>query len=455
MDAELKQLEEEVLRNGEKLLELQKMMQSFETLSKKRKSFETISRERKRKRGSREAEASSCKRLNNVFVEQELDDDDEEYGGEDRKVKVENLPVPVLERVFSCLDWKDLGRAMLVCRRWEEVGGHPSLWTQFPLQLSAANLRSLKRYSKIRRLAWIKSVTIAFVKCGKDQKQKKKDKLETLNREFVLNVVTLLTRVEELIFLDDPSNPFRMPLADVFFMVQEVNKRVVRICAKRNICAKRSLKENDFSITSENEYFVTNCDADTNKFIKTTVQKNNRQMIESLDYHSGGRPIRITGPPGVQFSNEVLETIFTIYKYPIKLSTSLIIGPNIDLAKLRCLLRRHVSGYLYWNMNAEDLEKQEAAPINTILDQLAKWTHWDGNLNRVFLPRELAMKSHWLEKLGGRAKVKAADARRRQLSIIPMRSGLKLAEFDGYGRMIDKLERCSKPGEEEDDDGEE
>ena len=29
MDAELKQLEEEVLRNGEKLLELQKMMQSL------------------------------------------------------------------------------------------------------------------------------------------------------------------------------------------------------------------------------------------------------------------------------------------------------------------------------------------------------------------------------------------------------------------------------------------
>ena len=406
MDAELKQLEEEVLRNGEKLLELQKMMQSFETLSKKRKSFETISRERKRKRGSREAEASSCKRLNKVCAEQEVDDNAKENGGEERKVKVENLPVPVLERVFSCLDWKDLGRAMLVCRRWQEVGGHPSLWTEFPLQLSVTNLRSLKKYSKIRRLAWVKSVTICYIHL----KQKQKDMWKTLKREFVFNVVTLLKRVEELIFLDDDLfNPItKQDLANVFYMVQEVNKKVVRICAKR------SLKESDGSPTSENEYFIANCDADTNKFIKKTVEKNDRQMIESIDNHSGGRPIRITGPPGVHFSNEVLETIFTIYKYPITLSTSLLIGQDIDLARLKYLLSRHVSGDVYWDMNAEDLEKQEVAPINTILDQLSRWTHshsyWDGNFDRVCLPRELVMKSHWLENLGGRARVKAEEA---------------------------------------------
>ena len=70
------------------------------------------------------------------------------------------LPVPALEKVFSYLDWKDLGRAMLVCQRWHEVGGHPSLWTQFPLELSG--LRRLKRYSKIRRLTSVKSATAMF-----------------------------------------------------------------------------------------------------------------------------------------------------------------------------------------------------------------------------------------------------------------------------------------------------
>ena len=40
------------------------------------------------------------------------------------KVKVENLPLPVLEKIFSYLDWKDLGTAMLVCKSWQKVGGH-------------------------------------------------------------------------------------------------------------------------------------------------------------------------------------------------------------------------------------------------------------------------------------------------------------------------------------------
>ena len=38
------------------------------------------------------------------------------------------------------------------------MGGHPSLWTGFPLQLTGP--RRLKSFSKIRRLVWIKSVTI-------------------------------------------------------------------------------------------------------------------------------------------------------------------------------------------------------------------------------------------------------------------------------------------------------
>ena len=72
---------------------------------------------------------------------------------------------PALEKVFSYLDWKDLGRAMLVCQRWFEVGGHPSLWTRFPLQLQLSG-PSLKRFAKIRRLAWVKSVSVNLPKVG-------------------------------------------------------------------------------------------------------------------------------------------------------------------------------------------------------------------------------------------------------------------------------------------------
>ena len=51
---------------------------------------------------------------------------------------------------------------MLVCKMWFEVGGHPSLWAQFPLKLSG-NLRNLKRYSKIRRLGWVNSLDLRMI----------------------------------------------------------------------------------------------------------------------------------------------------------------------------------------------------------------------------------------------------------------------------------------------------
>ena len=77
----------------------------------------------------------------------------------ERKVKVESLPGNVLEHIFSFLDWVDLGRAMLVCQRWSEAGGHPSLWSNFPLHLSG---QRMKDYAKIQRLAWVKSLTITL-----------------------------------------------------------------------------------------------------------------------------------------------------------------------------------------------------------------------------------------------------------------------------------------------------
>ena len=73
------------------------------------------------------------------------------------------LPVLALQKVFSYLNWKDLGRTMLVCKQWYEVGGHPSLWTQFPLQLSGQRLKS---FAKICRLAWVKSVSVNLPEVG-------------------------------------------------------------------------------------------------------------------------------------------------------------------------------------------------------------------------------------------------------------------------------------------------
>ena len=68
-----------------------------------------------------------------------------------------NLPRLALEKVFSNLTLKDLGRAMLVCKDWREVAGQPSLWTRFPLKLCKSKL---KRFARIQRLRWVKSVKV-------------------------------------------------------------------------------------------------------------------------------------------------------------------------------------------------------------------------------------------------------------------------------------------------------
>ena len=93
--------------------------------------------------------------------------------------------MPALEKVFSYLDWKSLGRAMLVCHRWQEVGGHPSLWTEFPLQVGGDT------FPKIKRLDWVKSVTISLSDAGIESLantiQAAIDTLPSLGELFILN----------------------------------------------------------------------------------------------------------------------------------------------------------------------------------------------------------------------------------------------------------------------------
>ena len=112
-----------------------------------------------------------------------------------RKVKVtKTLPAPALEKVFSYLNWKDLARAMLVCQRWRDLGGHPSLWTKFPLKISG---QGLKRFAKIRRLAWVRSVSVHLPKAWVDL-QKEELGLSRAGITGFNAVLKSLPRLEEL-----------------------------------------------------------------------------------------------------------------------------------------------------------------------------------------------------------------------------------------------------------------
>ena len=117
--------------------------------------------------------------------------------GRDEKEKVawgpnewRDLCEPVLEQIFSNLDWKDLGGAMQVCQRWNEVGGHPHLWANFPLQLSPYKLVS---FTNIRRLNWVTSVSVTL-------------NAEFVNAAAVRAIVKRLPRLEELYLDIIPGN---------------------------------------------------------------------------------------------------------------------------------------------------------------------------------------------------------------------------------------------------------
>ena len=377
-----------------------------------------IVRKRRKKRFENgETTGGKKRRRNKEGVCSKATDEDAE------KVKVENLPLPVLEKIFSYLDWKDLGTAMLVCKSWKEVGGHPSLWTEFPLKLKGfrPHWTRLRKFIKIRRLGWVKSVTITL--------EKRKYSLPIPAFEETLKP---LTRLEEL-FLFFRKFVHRRDIRNDFMKIQAANNnRLVRICAfyPRLFGA------------SESHYFVTNCDAGTNAFIKRTLAFGGPKDESN---------ILINGLTGVQLSNQVAETLCTNLKKPIsRLETNLMIDQNINLEKLECLLK-HVES-LYWRIDVKDCDNQAVAPINAILDLLDSKDH--GKFLFLLLPKELLLKSNCVERLGGRANVEAFITDGSYCDIKRSKTGLKMVDEESEDEGSEDEESEDKDEEEDGDDGE-
>ena len=49
------------------------------------------------------------------------------------------LPVEILVMIFQSLSLQDLSMAVLVCRRWREVGETPALWSQVTVTVNKRN----------------------------------------------------------------------------------------------------------------------------------------------------------------------------------------------------------------------------------------------------------------------------------------------------------------------------
>ena len=94
--------------------------------------------------------------------------------------------------------------------------------------------------------------------------------------------------------------------------------------------------------------------------------------------------------------------------------TNLMIDQNIDLSKLQNLLKNHVY-LMHWHIDMFSVEDQDVAPLNAILDQLdgreygqscnLETSEDHGMFSQLSLPKELLLKSHWVERLGGKEEL--------------------------------------------------
>jgi len=70
------------------------------------------------------------------------------------------LPAEVLERIFQSLSYRDLRMAVLVCRRWREVGETPELWSSLPVTVNTRTLSLMPEILSSWRLRDVRKFVI-------------------------------------------------------------------------------------------------------------------------------------------------------------------------------------------------------------------------------------------------------------------------------------------------------
>ena len=279
---------------------------------------------------------------------------------------MEYLPTPVLEKVFSYLDWKELGTAMLVCQTWNQIGGHPLLWASFPLHL---DVKRLDEVVKIKRLAWVKSLTIYLPKQW------------IMRSNIIAPVFNHLKRAKEVsVTHNGPGYTY----IDRFMkaILKSRGNNITRIfCKGANHIA----------------YFVKSCDEETETFVKNTMKTMGARGFDSCLFN---------GPPGGFLSFETLKAIATTSSKKLKFwVTNVMIERNINVEKFAELLKHHITWWMCDEISSQsDIENHDMAPIDAILDLLNSKDH--GMLELVNFPRNLLMRSNWAKALRGDLEAK-------------------------------------------------
>ena len=314
-----------------------------------------------------------------------------------------DMCAPALEEIFSHLDWKDLGRAMQVCKRWKEVGGHPHLWSNFPLHLASNKLAS---FTNIRRLDWVKSVRV------------------TLNAEFV-NAAAIRALVKRLPKMEELYVNIIGNTEESYFMTEYIEL----VESSKNKLLRIGIHSDWLD---DNSYFITSCDDDTNLFLKKTlVLEGKKKKAKKVQVWMG---MSLSGTLVTTYlTTQLLETICANSAETLFIHTDLFIGKK-NFPKFLDLLQQHVA--LFSLENEWFPDNIEVEPYNAILDLLGSKNA--GVFRGLELHQDMVLKTDWVDRLGGAAKVKEIKA--PYSCMFHTNNGLKLcdlySEHSIYGLLL-------------------
>jgi hypothetical protein len=99
-----------------------------------------------------------------------------------------SLPREMKIQIFSYLSYKDLKRALLVCREWRNIGEDPCLWREGEVTLDCGNVELIKSVLGFRRFLFLKKLTLIcgphtkYCKCATHLKEQEDQFYEVLSR---------------------------------------------------------------------------------------------------------------------------------------------------------------------------------------------------------------------------------------------------------------------------------
>ena len=158
---------------------------------------------------------------------------------------------------------------------------------------------------------------------------------------------------------------------------------------ENNKIARIGIREELSDQESVTRYIAKCWDAQTNTFIKNTINAN---WSPRIFLHSYSHEDYLT--------YEVLETICKAK--PIGLGLKNLMINKSNMTKLAHLLKHNVRSMQWLETN----ENQDVASLNVLLDLLNSKD--PGMFKFLLVKKDLLLKSHWVEKLGGKSKVEAS-----------------------------------------------